>query len=1096
MNCTSCNTTNRAGRKFCAGCGARLVLICAACATANEIGEGFCGECGATLQSTAKTPQPVERAPTSYTPKHLADKILQSRSALEGERKQVTVLFADVKGSMELAAQLDPEEWHQILERFFAILTEGVHRFEGTVNQYTGDGIMALFGAPIAHEDHSQRACYAALTMRDALRDFAREIKRQHGLDFATRIGINSGDVVVGRIGDDLRMDYTAQGHTVGLAQRMESLATGGGIYVSANTATLAQGYLALDDLGEFTLKGVNEPMHVFEVTGLGRARTRFDVSRARGLSRFVGREAETQTLSAALERTRGGEGQVIGIVADAGTGKSRLCFEFLEHARAAGARVLEGHCVAHGKHLPLLPVLEVIRAYFGIESADDDRRVREMIAGRLLLLDEAFRSEMPILFDFLGVPDPARPAPQMSPEVRQRLLFTVLQRLIQGSRESPPEVTLVLIEDLHWIDAASEAWIAEWVNAVRAGPTLLVLNFRPEYRADWMTRAHYQQLPLAPLTAEAIVLMIADLIGTHPSTHGLAARIHAHTAGNPFFAEEVVQSLVESGQLTGSRGGYTLQRGIEQMEVPPTVQALLAARIDRLDEQAKRVLQSASVIGKEFPLTLLSTVADVPERELEGALARLRDGEFIQERSLYPVVAYQFKHPLTQAVAQASLLGDRRRALHAAVAQAIEVTQANQAESSPLLAHHWDAAGDARRAAHWHQRAAEWTGGNNVNESVRHWRRVRELAGTIADPGVAGAFRTRACQMLLEFGWRRGIEAEHAEVLLREGEAGARACDDPRALAYLYSAYATVLALNLGQTARGLEIAHKGLQLARTFDDEPLLFNLELRTGLVQHYAGDLPAARQTLDTAATRSAAAMAAASSLLGYDAESFLPGERGWLAQMEGRTDDAFVLLTQGMELARQRGAQEVLGWLLCYTTFTCLDAGDLARARRHAQESLEVAERVDNPQNFVQGYWSMSVTLMRAGETDAAAGFAEQWLQLAPLVTAITAPWARSLLAELRGQQGDYSAAVALAHQALDEADSQALPIGRIWALLALARITFGRGVDVSLSTAELTRVEAWLRQAEQAIVSTGNQARLPELQALRTELAQRRAAAI
>ncbi len=1095
MICATCGHENRLTAKFCEACAAMLKRVCTSCCFELRATAKFCDECGTPAGAPAspgRIDAPPERDPRTYTPKHLADRILQSRSALEGERKQVTVLFADVKGSMELAEQLDPEEWHRVLERFFAILTEGVHRFEGTVNQYTGDGIMALFGAPLAHEDHCQRACYAALAMRDALRNFAREIKRQHGFDFATRIGINSGDVVVGRIGDDLRMDYTAQGHTVGLAQRMESLATGGGIYVSANTAVLAQGYLAMDDLGEFTLKGVNEPMHVFEVTGMGSARSRFDVSRARGLSRFVGREAETQTLAGALERTRGGEGQVIGIVADAGTGKSRLCFEFVERARAEGARVLEGHCVAHGRHLPLLPVLEVIRAYFGIEPADDERRVREKIAGRLLLLDETFRTELPILFDFLGVPDSARPAPQMSPEVRQRLLFTVLQRLIQGSPGSPREVTLILFEDLHWIDAASEAWIGEWVNAVRAGPTLLVLNFRPEYRADWMTRAHYQQLPLAPLTAEAITVLIADLIGSHPSTRGLAARIHAHTAGNPFFAEEVVQSLVESGQLTGSRGGSTLQRSIEQLEVPPTVQALLAARIDRLDEQAKRALQSASVIGKEFPLSLLTAVVDVPQRELEAALSRLRDGEFIQERSLYPVVEYQFKHPLTQAVAQASLLSDRRRALHATVARAIEVTHADQGESSPLLAHHWDAAGDAERAAHWHQRAAEWIAGNDVNECARHWQRVRELAGAIEDPGIAGAFRTRACQMLLEFGWRQGIEAEHADALLREGEAGAQACGDSRALAYLYSAYATAVVLVLAWTARGLEFANKGLQLARTFDDEPLLFNLELRTGLLHHYSGDLPAARQSLDAAATRSAGAMAASSSLLGYDPGCFLPGERGYLAQMEGRTNDALTLLAQGIDLARQRGEQEVLGWLLGYATFACLDAGDLASARRHAQECLEVAQRVDNSQNYAHAYWAMSLVLERAGETDAAAGFAEQWLQVATQVSGFVVPWARSVLAELRGQQGDYIAAMALAQQALVDADNRSPLMGRVWALLALARITFGRGVDVHLSVSEFDQVADWLQQVERAIEITGYRARLPEVYALQRELESRR----
>ena len=345
---------------------------------------------------TAGLPPPA-RDPRSYTPKHLADKILQSKSALEGERKQVTVLFADVKGSMELAEQLDPEEWHRILDRFFAILTEGVHRFEGTVNQYTGDGIMALFGAPIAHEDHAQRACYAALHLRDEIARYATEVKREHGVGFSTRMGINSGDVVVGTIGDDLRMDYTAQGHTVGLAQRMEALAAPDSCYLTAATAALVGGYFALDDLGEFRVKGVADPVRVHRLAGVGASRTRFDIARARGLSRFVGRAADLRTLEDALEQTAAGNGQVVGVVAEAGTGKSRLCFEFLERCRARGMRVYEGRAVAHGRNIPFLPILEVFRAYFGITGEDDDRSAREKIAGRMVLLDHGFADALPL---------------------------------------------------------------------------------------------------------------------------------------------------------------------------------------------------------------------------------------------------------------------------------------------------------------------------------------------------------------------------------------------------------------------------------------------------------------------------------------------------------------------------------------------------------------------------------------------------------------------------------------------------------------------------------------------------------------------------
>ncbi|NIQ90348.1 MAG: adenylate/guanylate cyclase domain-containing protein, partial [Deltaproteobacteria bacterium] len=351
-----------------------------------------------------------ERNPRDYTPKHLADKILQSKSALEGERKQVTVLFADVKGSLELAEQVDPEEWHRILDRFFQILADGVHRFEGTVNQYTGDGIMALFGAPIAHEDHAQRACYAALHLRDELRRYADELRRTKALSFSVRIGLNSGEVIVGKIGDDLRMDYTAQGHTVGLAQRMEQLAPPESTYLTDQTARLVEGFFRLRDLGEFDLKGAGQPVRAFELEDVGALRTRLEVSRARGFSKFVGRDREMASLESALAQAGEGRGQVVGVVGEAGVGKSRLCLEFVERCRARGIAVYEAHCPAHGKAVPFLPLLELLRAYFGIAERDTAAEARRKIAGTLLLLDEGMRELLPLVFDFMGVPDPEHP--------------------------------------------------------------------------------------------------------------------------------------------------------------------------------------------------------------------------------------------------------------------------------------------------------------------------------------------------------------------------------------------------------------------------------------------------------------------------------------------------------------------------------------------------------------------------------------------------------------------------------------------------------------------------------------------------------------
>ncbi len=374
MNCTACGFENPGGMKFCGQCAEPLQVAsaCPSCGFENPPGFKVCGECATPIE-TGSTSEAPARDARSYTPKHLADKILRSKTNIEGELKQVTVLFADVRRSMDLQESVNAEEWHGIMDRFFRILAEGVHRFEGTVNQYTGDGIMALFGAPIGHEDHAKRACFSALHLSKRIEEYGRDLKRERGLIFSVRMGINSGEVVVGKIGDDLRMDYTAQGHTVSVASRMEELAGPAKIYLTETTQKLAEGYADFDDLGEFTVKGISEPIRVYELLGTGPHKTRFDISQARWLTRFVGRGGEMRTIEEALTRAIDGEAQIVGIVADAGVGKSRLCYEFAERCRARSIPVRTGHAVAHGKSIPLLPIMEFLRGWLDIGETDDD---------------------------------------------------------------------------------------------------------------------------------------------------------------------------------------------------------------------------------------------------------------------------------------------------------------------------------------------------------------------------------------------------------------------------------------------------------------------------------------------------------------------------------------------------------------------------------------------------------------------------------------------------------------------------------------------------------------------------------------------------
>jgi class 3 adenylate cyclase len=680
-------------------------VACGRCAEALVTGASFCHRCGAPARPASATADP-----RSYTPRHLAEKILVSRSALEGERKVVTVLFADVKESMALAERIDAENWHRVLDRFFAILAEGVHRFEGTINQFTGDGIMALFGAPIAHEDHAQRACLAALHLQHELRRYANELRLERGLNFSVRMGISSGMVVVGKIGDDLRMDYTAQGHTVGLAARMQHIAEAGRVYLTRETAELVEGELDLADLGAMAVKGAQEPVRVYVLEGVGRASTRLDRARARGLSRLVGRDEELALLESALARAKRGQGQVVGVVGAAGVGKSRLCSEFLARCRGEGVVVHEVHCTAHAASMPLGTAVELLRRLLDVGAEDGDQRAREKIAGRLLLLDPMFEEALPSIFTLMGVADARHDAPALEPDARLRKTSNLLRRLLQMHGGSA--ATVLLIDDAHWIDAESSAVVADLVDLFRGAPILLLANLRSEHRSPWIDAAHCHRLPLAPLDDEACDDLLNEWLGEDASLADLRARVRERARGNPFFIEELIRSLAAAGIVSGTRGAYRLGRPLVEPDLPVTVQAVLAARIDRLEERDKRVLEVAAAIGKEFSLPVLRRVLELSDEDdagdVETSLRLLVRERFISTGARTVDVDYVFEHPLTQEVAYQSQLAERRALLHACVARSLEELCADRLGSqAERIAAHWEAAGRRGEAVRWRRRAA-----------------------------------------------------------------------------------------------------------------------------------------------------------------------------------------------------------------------------------------------------------------------------------------------------------------------------------------------------------------------------------------------------
>jgi class 3 adenylate cyclase/tetratricopeptide (TPR) repeat protein len=1041
----------------------------------------FCNQCGTRADFARSDVAPP--APAAYTPKHLAEKILTSRAALEGERKQVTVLFADVKGSMELAEQLDPEEWHRIMNRFFTLLTEGIHRFEGTVNQYTGDGIMALFGAPIAHEDHAQRACYAALHLGEELQRYAHELKRTQGVGFAVRMGLNSGEVVVGAIGDDLRMDYTAQGHTVGLAARMEQLADPGKVYLTEHTAKLVGGYFRLRDLGVFTVKGVREPLRVHELEGAGPLRTRLEVtSHMRGLSRFVGRENEMAILETALGRAVAGGGQVVGVVGEAGLGKSRLCGEFAARCRARGVPVHRGHGAAHGKLIPFLPILELFRNYYGITEQDAEQTAREKIAGRLLLLDDGLREALPLVFDFLGVPDPERPAPHMDPEVRQRRLYGVVKRSIQARSRSEPAV--LLLEDLHWFDGGSEGFVELLVEAAAEARTLVVLNFRPEYHAAWMERAHYQRLPLDPLGPEAIGGLLEDILGNDPSVAGLPAMIRGRTGGNPFFVEEVVQSLVESGSLAGSKGAYRLTASVDALVVPATVQAVLAARIDRLPEREKRVLQTAAVIGKTFEESILTAVTALPAGELADSLRILGAAEFVYPEALFPEAEYAFKHPLTQEVAYHSQLADRRRRVHAAVAEAMAKLRADKLdERAAVLAYHWEVAGDPLAATRWHRRSAQWTGVSDARVALGHWRKVCELLRAVPESEETRDLGLRARAWILSFGWRLGMSEAEAEECLAEGRDLAARAENPALLALIVQQYAAIRGFT-GDLEGYRERSREAVDLADQGGDIALRVGTRVSLALAYYLMGSLGEALAVKERAIELGRGDAKAGGELYGFLPYVFHVLSRGTDLYESGRLEEAQQALDQAAELARTLNDVEGMCWTSNTQSVLAWFRGDARAAIGHASRGLRLAESAGTAFNRVWTYLVLGTAQALDGQWQSARQTLEQSLAITR-ETRVGTLYDAFTLAELSRAflgLGDGPRARAIAEQAAAVRDGTRLYA--INAYLALAEVLLR--ID---GAAARDAIERALDTATTLVRETGARGRLPFVIVERAELA-------
>ncbi len=1088
LTCPGCRNENRPGRRFCSECGAALTLPCASCGAVNEPSDRFCGSCGAALTAAAEAPArapaaPPERDPRAYTPRYLVEKILASRAALEGERKQVTVLFVDLKNSMELAESVDAEEWHRILDRFFQTLAEGVHRFEGTVNQYTGDGIMALFGAPIAHEDHAQRACYAALWLRDELTRLGSTRAGEPSL--AVRMGLSSGEVVVGKIGANLRMDYTAQGHVVGLAQRMEALAPPAKVYLTEHTARLVHGWFKLRDLGAFELKGVTAPVGVYELEGVGELRTRFEVSRARGLSKFVGRDREMAALDDALDRAKRGRGQVTGVVAEAGTGKSRLVFEFCESCRARGVAVRLVLGTAQGQGAPLLPLVEFFRGAFGIDARDEAREARAKIARGAALGGESLDGDLPLLFELLGVPDEERPAPPLDPEARERRLLEAFRRVT--APRAPDETALIVFEDVQWLDAATERFLAALAASAEDSRALVLAAFRPGYAAAWMRRANFEQIALRPLEPAAARALTREWLGDDPSVAELGARVVERAGGNPFFLEEVVHSLEERGALDGARGSHRLARPIDKLEIPATVQAVLAARIDRLPERERRVLQAAAVIGAEFSETLVAALSGFESHELAEALHRLASAELVVEHGLYPELQYAFKHPLIQDVAYASQLRENRARLHAAAARAIEASDSKRlGPRAALIAHHWERAGDLSVAATWEARAAYHAGSSAPSQAFRHWRRVRALLASRPESPETSRLELTACVQMLNFGWREGMEREESDALYERALALVRRTGTARLEAVLEASYGRIQANTVDADAY-LAHAERALTLARQSGDPQLETIEQAIVSQALRGAGRLGESLALCDSVLARLAENPGERLRGLSLNPALWLRAMRGQTLVLMGRLDDAQSELETVIRTATERDEVDLLVAPRYMYTDLCWSRGDPAAALQPAREALEIAEKLGSAISLVYGLGALGFASLLNGAHGEAARLIDRALETARERHAGAEMEARLLahLAEARLAAGETLAAREAAERAVDVARRRRARAFECQAELVLAR-------TLQASGAPEPEVRAALARASALAAETGAQLFVPFVHLERARLAERR----
>jgi DNA-binding NtrC family response regulator/tetratricopeptide (TPR) repeat protein len=878
----------------------------------------------------------------------ISERVLVRARTVEGERRQVTVLFADFTEATDRVAGGDPETTRQLFDPVLETMIDAIRRHEGSVNHVRHDGVMALFGAPVAHEDHAVRACHAALSMHESVGRLAEGMRSSLGADIKIRIGVHSGDVALRVIGNEVRLDYAAIPETTRVAARTVQAARPGRSLITAETLRLAEGFI---EVAPAALADV------YELSAPSVVRSRLSAAIARNLSQFVGRDAETERIGTAMDRARSGRGQVVALVGEPGVGKSRLIYEFTHSHRTQDWLVLEAGALSYGKATSYLPIIELLKGYFKVTERDTHREIRENVTGKLLTLDSALEPILPAVLTLLDIPIEDREWQALDPpQRRERILEGIKHLLLRESRNQP---LLVVLEDLQWVDAETQAFLDRLVETLPAARLLLVVSYRPEYEQRWAHKTYYTSLRIDPLDGESAAQLLQAVLGSDPSLHEFRSLLFERTEGNPFFIEEIVRTLAETHVIVGERGRYRLGKTMAAIQVPSTVQAVLAARLDRLSVEDKRLLQSAAVIGKDAPFVLLQTIAEVSPDELHTSLRSLQAAEFLYETSGFPEVGYTFKHALTHDVVYGSLLNEQRRLLHARIVGALESLHGDGRLSEQV-----------ERMAHHAFRGEVW------NKAVAYCRQAGAKAMTRSAYPEAAARFEQAVEALRNLPEDRHVMDELIDVRL-----------DLRGALLL-----------LGRPRQALEQLHEAEALAEILQDRRLVGRIAAHTAhcfsVIGEHARAIDHGRRALEVAQDLDDFALRIAGNVILGNAYAFM-----------GNYPRAVEHLTWNVERLQGGLAREHFGFALLpsvaarnFLSRVLAEQGELALARDHAEEGLRIAEAAQQQLSVVVACDGLGYVYIVKGEFSTAIPILERGLHLAERLE--VPAWSNSLMHRL------------------------------------------------------------------------------------------------